>query len=150
MGRSLDYIFQLFITMLLLEFGDNCKYPNLNMKFDIRKIVERKLMSTISIELFTFRNLLKLDNLTLWRKSFSLKYSLSSVIIKHQRKTFCFVLLRKEKRCEIFFSQNQLLLLSLVVCSVWYFNQFLDFNREVLVLCKEYWPWDWCDMKVLH
>ena len=65
MGRSLDYIFQLFITMLLLEFGDNCKYPNLNMKFDIRKIVERKLMSTISIELFTFRNLLKLDNLTL-------------------------------------------------------------------------------------
>ena len=43
MGRSLDSMLQLLLSILLVKFCDNCKYPNLNMKFDIRKIVERKL-----------------------------------------------------------------------------------------------------------
>ena len=34
--------FQVFLLVMMVDMGDPCKYPNLNMKFDIRKIVERK------------------------------------------------------------------------------------------------------------
>ena len=30
------------IALSCISVSENCKYPNLNMKFDIRKIVERK------------------------------------------------------------------------------------------------------------
>ena len=43
MGKGiLGPVAQILIIITTLEFCDNCKYPNLNMKFDIRKIVERK------------------------------------------------------------------------------------------------------------
>ena len=32
----------LVMAVTLVQLSDNCKYPNLNMKFDIRKIVERE------------------------------------------------------------------------------------------------------------
>lgn len=32
----------LVMAVTLVQLSDNCKYPNLNMKFDIRKIVEPK------------------------------------------------------------------------------------------------------------
>ena len=32
----------LILTAFYNHFGLSCKYPNLNMKWDIRKIVERK------------------------------------------------------------------------------------------------------------
>ena len=35
-------LLQVFLAVTMIELCDPCKYPNLNMKFDIRKIVERK------------------------------------------------------------------------------------------------------------
>lgn len=37
-------LLQVFLVVMMIDIGDPCKYPNLNMKFDIRKIVERKYM----------------------------------------------------------------------------------------------------------
>jgi len=43
MGKGiLGPLAQILIIITTFEFCDNCKYPNLNMKFDIRKIVEPK------------------------------------------------------------------------------------------------------------
>lgn len=42
MGGSTRYGLVVVILLSWISSSDNCKYPNLNMKFDIRKIVERE------------------------------------------------------------------------------------------------------------
>ena len=42
MGGSTLFGLVLAVVLSWISPSDNCKYPNLNMKFDIRKIVERE------------------------------------------------------------------------------------------------------------
>ena len=75
-NKSIGLVIQAFVALSVLKFCDNCKYPNLNMKFDIRKIVERKFpFNYLDLVVFIFE-------CRKW-KSFKMKYPFRPLLNHH-------------------------------------------------------------------